>query len=260
LSSFLGIAIFDMDLTSFRRRLATSDHWAPRMLRELHHSLSDLAVPAPPALVRPVLNAFVATRSAYFEAVRIFWCEPMLKAYCKSYGKGVHTSAHLPWIQGRGALVLGDKVTFSGKVSITFAARYVDEPLLEIGSQSGLSSGCRIVVAKSVKIGNFVRIGQDVSIRDSNGHVSDPEGRKRGDPPADDEVRPVTIEDNVWIGAGVTIGPGITIGEGSIVSAKSVVLSNIPPYSIASGFPARKIGSLTRAAAAENTSPVDENR
>jgi len=49
----------------------------------------------------------------------------------------------------------------------------------------------------------------------------------------------VIIEDNVWIGTGVTILGGITIGEGSIVQAGSVVVNDIPKYSIAGGHPAK---------------------
>jgi len=248
-----------MNRTSIRRRLATSDHWAPRKLRALHKGLHSFSIPTPRIVVGPMLKGYLAARTAYFEALRIFWCEPLLKAYCKSYGREVHTTAHVPWIVGRGALALGDHVTFSGKVSIYFAARYADEPLLKIGDHTGLSNGCRIVVGRAVVIGNHVRIGQNVTIRDSNGHASDPAARKRGDPPSEDEVRPVTIEDNVWIGADVAIGPGITIGEGSIVSAKSVVLSSVPPYSIMSGFPARKIGTLTREDAAPRSPSDPEN-
>ncbi|MBW3517566.1 DapH/DapD/GlmU-related protein [Flavobacterium sp. NKUCC04_CG] len=49
----------------------------------------------------------------------------------------------------------------------------------------------------------------------------------------------VTIEDNVWLGQGVMIMGGVTIGEGSIIQAGSVVVSNIPKYSIAGGHPAK---------------------
>ena len=53
--------------------------------------------------------------------------------------------------------------------------------------------------------------------------------------------QPITIEDDVWIGANVIILKGVTIGRGSIVGAGSVVTSNIPRYSIAIGSPAKMI-------------------
>jgi acetyltransferase-like isoleucine patch superfamily enzyme len=79
---------------------------------------------------------------------------------------------------------------------------------------------------------------------DSNGHPSDPEERMAGKPPRPEDVRPITIKDNVWVGQNSIITPGVTIGEGSIVSAGSVVISDVPPYTVVAGYPARKIGTL----------------
>lgn len=49
----------------------------------------------------------------------------------------------------------------------------------------------------------------------------------------------ICIEDNVWLGHRVIILGGVTIGEGAIIQAGSVVVSNIPKYSIAGGHPAK---------------------
>ena len=51
----------------------------------------------------------------------------------------------------------------------------------------------------------------------------------------------IIIKDNVWLGAHVTVLPNVTIGESSIVGAGSVITSDIPPFSIAVGNPARVI-------------------
>ena len=48
----------------------------------------------------------------------------------------------------------------------------------------------------------------------------------------------VVIGDNVWVGTGVIILGGVTIGEGAIIQAGSVVVHDIPKYSIAGGHPA----------------------
>lgn len=51
--------------------------------------------------------------------------------------------------------------------------------------------------------------------------------------------RPITIEDNVWLGSRVIVLGGVTIGEGSIIQAGSCVVSDIPKYAIAGGHPAK---------------------
>jgi len=51
----------------------------------------------------------------------------------------------------------------------------------------------------------------------------------------------IKIEDNVWLGAGAIILDRVTIGEGAVIGAGSVVTKDIPPYSIATGVPARVI-------------------
>jgi len=57
-------------------------------------------------------------------------------------------------------------------------------------------------------------------------------------------ARPIRIERNVWIGFDVCVLPGVTIGEGSVIGARSVVVENVPPFSVAVGNPARIIRKL----------------
>lgn len=52
----------------------------------------------------------------------------------------------------------------------------------------------------------------------------------------------IVIEEDVWIGANVTVLHGVTVGRGSIIGAGSVIRSNIPPYAIVTGNPAKVIG------------------
>lgn len=51
-------------------------------------------------------------------------------------------------------------------------------------------------------------------------------------------LKDIIIDDNVWLGDQVIILGGVTIGEGAIIQAGSVVVKDIPKYSIAGGHPA----------------------
>src|SRR4030042_852897 len=55
---------------------------------------------------------------------------------------------------------------------------------------------------------------------------------------------PITIGDDVWIGANVIVFPGITIGAKAIIGAGSIVTKNVPPNTIVYGQPARFIRKL----------------
>jgi acetyltransferase-like isoleucine patch superfamily enzyme len=54
----------------------------------------------------------------------------------------------------------------------------------------------------------------------------------------------VTIRAKAKVGANVTILPGVTIGEGALVGAGSVVVRDVPSWSITYGTPARVVGDV----------------
>lgn len=56
--------------------------------------------------------------------------------------------------------------------------------------------------------------------------------------------KPITVGNNVWIGAGVTVLAGVTIGDNSVIGAGSVVTKDIPANVLAFGNPCRVIRSL----------------
>lgn len=221
-----------------------SPHPAAALVRGVKRAAARFTLPAPRIIVVPMLYVFLFLRGVVFFLRRHFLAEPLLKAYCSSFGRGVTTGIYVPWVKGRGELILGDGVCFNGKVSIGFAAQFVPKPRLVIGSHTDIGHDASFVIGREIRIGEHVLIAARVSLRDSSGHASDPQLRRAGAPPPADEVRAIEIGDNVWIGAGAVILPGTQIGEGSIVAALSVVSGVVQPYTVVAGNPARRIGKL----------------
>lgn len=96
---------------------------------------------------------------------------------------------------------------------------------------SGTHFGCSVEIGDEVMIArNCAFVGGDHKIPEDLSVLINSTGREK--------VNPVVIEDNVWLGHGVTVLAGIKIGTGSIVGAGSVVTKNVKPFSIVGGCPA----------------------
>ena len=75
------------------------------------------------------------------------------------------------------------------------------------------------------------------------GHAMDPQQRSQGIGTS----RPITLEDNVWVGANAVICGGVTIGSGSVIGAGSVVTRDIPAGVVAAGVPCRVMRPISEA-------------
>jgi acetyltransferase-like isoleucine patch superfamily enzyme len=60
-------------------------------------------------------------------------------------------------------------------------------------------------------------------------------------------LKPVIIEENVWVGFGAVIMPGVKLGKGCIIGCKTIVYDDVPPYAVVVGQPPRIIRYLTPA-------------
>lgn len=108
--------------------------------------------------------------------------------------------------------------------------------VIQIGNNCRIHGTC-IHAYQSIIIGNNCLIAANTQIMDGNAHnlsFSNTANRIN----TTGTVRPVVIEDNVWIGANVIVLPGVTIGNGSVIAAGSIVNKDIPPMVVASGNPA----------------------
>lgn len=153
----------------------------------------------------------------------------------------------------RGNISIGEKCILN--CEMIFESR---EGSIEIGDRVFINSGSRLISRNHILIGNDVVMAWGIYIYDHNSHSIYPNDRvedisqvyqnlKRGDNITNMknwdtvESAPIIIGDKVWIGFEAVVLKGVTIGEGAVIGARAVVTSDIPPYSVAAGNPARVI-------------------
>lgn len=135
---------------------------------------------------------------------------------------------------GESKIVIGSNTLIS-----SFAILRTYGGTIKIGNSCFINSFTVLYGHGGLTIGNGCLIGPQVTIVPANYGFKDRDVPFRLQVPT---MKGITIEDNVWIGAGVTIIDGCTIGKGAIIGAGAVVTRNVEPYSIAAGVPAKQIG------------------
>ena len=108
-----------------------------------------------------------------------------------------------------------------------------------IGDNTFINFNCVVLDCAAIRIGARVLVAPGVQILAAT-HPLDLRARRSGR----ELARPVTIGDDVWLGAGVIVNPGVTIGDGSVIGSGSVVVSDVPPGVVAVGNPCRVLRPL----------------
>lgn len=125
-----------------------------------------------------------------------------------------------------------------------------------IGNDCIFNFNCTILDCAEVRFGNNVLVGPNSAFltpvhpylsRERN-YKTDENGKKY----ILLYSKPINIEDNVWLGGGVTVNPGVTIGHDTIIGSGSVVTKDIPSGVIAAGNPCRVIREITEEDTVEN--------
>ena len=167
----------------------------------------------------------------------------------------VVSRARLAWFAAHGAR-FGAGCSLDAGVSIRCGVRNGKKGEIVVGPTCDLQHGCclhawggRIALGREVFIGPYavlygqggIEVGENSLISMhcrilSSNHAIPEIGidiRSQAD-----DLRPVTIGRDVWLGAGVSVLGGVTIGDGCVVGAGAVVASDVPAYSVAVGVPA----------------------
>lgn len=149
----------------------------------------------------------------------------------------------------RNLIVVGDNSNILGELLI-----FAYGGGIKIGENSFVGEGVRIWSGENITIGSNVLISHNCNIVDTNSHEIDYLERAQGYINLKEHGYPKTkgsiltskivIEDYAWISFNVTILKGVTIGKGAIVGANSVVIEDVPPYTLVVGNPAKVIKKI----------------
>jgi acetyltransferase-like isoleucine patch superfamily enzyme len=155
--------------------------------------------------------------------------------------RGVQIAADV-WISvGASLLRFPEKIKIEEGVILKTGAHLCPcnpDASINVGARTTIGFHTYIYASSRITIGNDCMIAPFVYIVDSN------HGTRRNQLMnlQTNEKKPITIGQDVWIGAHSVILPGVSIGDGAIIASGAVVSKNILPYTIVGGVPARLIG------------------
>jgi acetyltransferase-like isoleucine patch superfamily enzyme len=129
-------------------------------------------------------------------------------------------------------------VTLPRTSSIHWRAEFYAPDGIVIGENCIVGDSCFLDGREGINFGENVNLGSHVSIYTRQHDVDSPD--------FDEVGAPVVIGTYAWIASHAVILPGVTIGEGAVVAAGSVVPSDVAPYTLVGGNPARWIRDRPR--------------
>lgn len=213
-----------------------------RRLRDLADFARSSALPVP-RLLKPVARALFRLHQTLWRASGFvksyFYVGPLFHARCETVGRHFRV-CRMPFVVGVPKIYVGSNVNFFGKVDI-FSGRMFDEPRLVLGDRVDIGHNVVFLVNKEIVIEDDVNVASGVRFMDSDAHPKDTTERIADLAPRLEEIKPIRVCRYAWIGQNSFILKGVTIGEGAIIGVNSVVMTDIPPYSVAIGNPARVV-------------------
>lgn len=110
---------------------------------------------------------------------------------------------------------------------------------ITIGRGTLVNMGAMVLDGAEVRIGDDVMIGPSCQIYTAS-HSLDHRERRHWE----SICRPITIEDDVWIGGNAIICQGVTIGARSVIAAGAKVTRDVPPDTLVAQMPAQAVRHL----------------
>ncbi len=121
---------------------------------------------------------------------------------------------------------------------------------LEMGDHACISENVIVYCVDRIRLGDNTVVSQNVHLCTASHDYT------RTDFPL--TTAPITINSQAWVCADAYIGPGVEIGEGAVVGARAAVFTNVTPWTVVGGNPARKLKDRERGACRNGDSPNQE--
>ena len=196
-----------------------------------------------PSFLLPLFGLLYLAHRGLFRATQwlltFFIREPLFRSRCVTFGRNVRVS-RLPFIVGQPKIHVGSGVNFFGDVDI-YSGRLFDEPTLIIKDRVDVGHRVGFMLNREIIIEEDVNIASGVNFMDTDAHPRDTAARIADQGPPLDEIKPIRICRYAWIGEKSYILKGVTVGEGAIIGVSSVVVTDVPPYTVVMGNPARVV-------------------
>jgi maltose O-acetyltransferase len=177
-----------------------------KMIAGEHYNARDSEIGAGRMRARKLVKKFNSSEPDDFQERKKILTELFQKSYDRVFIEAPFTCDY------------GNNITFGEGVLVNYNGIFLDCAKITIGSR--------------------VLLGPNVNLYTAT-HPTDPLERMEYS-----YAKPITIEDDVWIGGNSTICPGVTIGCGVTVAAGSVVTKDVKPFTIVGGNPARVIKEI----------------
>ena len=188
-----------------------------------------------------------AVKYGLMRFVAYFYFEPVFRSRYSKVGKNLQLWT-LPHVSGCPQICIGNYVNIYGEWSVRGNSTF-DGSTLEIGNKVEVGHQVSFVVNGGVVIEDYVNIAGGTTIGDSDPYWTAPFLCVQKESSNPQGSKPTRICARAWIGRRSFIAKGVTIGEGAIVGTNSVVISDVPAFSVVAGNPARVILKDTRAKA-----------
>lgn len=165
-----------------------------------------------------IVNEAVKLVRGFFLKLKFAKCGRLFRA-----GGGVRI------LRRNASIEIGRKVQLHRQVKLSAWGNECESKIV-IGDNTTIGDRTEIHAGKLVEIGSGCNIAWDVCIMDRDYHKFDS---------SQEQMKPVKIEDDVWIGCRALIMKGTTIGKGAVIAAGSVVTKDVPPNTLVGGNPAK---------------------